>query len=78
MFTAALALTVAGCRQDAPQTETIDLQNLRFEVTVAQTAGNGETSTRAVKTGWAEGDAIVVHFDGSEENTLWLKYNAPP
>ncbi len=72
---AAAALTMAGCRQDAPQTETIDPSNLRFEVAVTQPNEDG-AETRAVKTGWTEGDAIVVHFDGSEQNTLWLRYNA--
>ncbi len=72
---AAFALTVAGC-QDTPQTETIDPQELRFEVTVAEPGDSGGAGTRAVKTGWYENDVIVVHFDGSEENTLWLKYNA--
>lgn len=70
------ALALAGCRQDVPQTKTIDPRNLRFEVAVAGPHNGDGTGTRAVKTGWDEGDQIVVHFDGNEDNTLWLRCNA--
>ncbi|MDR2909911.1 MAG: hypothetical protein LBV47_00885 [Bacteroidales bacterium] len=70
-------LTLAGCQKDDPQTQTIDYDNLRFEVTVGEKTdyeGDGP-DTRAVKTGWEQDDMILVYFDGSDANTLALIYD---
>jgi hypothetical protein len=75
----AAALSLAGCQKDdLPQGDRrIDHSNLKFEIHVGAKAdyGGGGAETRAVKPGWAPNDRIVVYFDGSRDNEIWLTYD---
>ena len=83
IFMAAMALVMValvGCQKD-------DNATLKSEVTVTFTVADKQSfdnSTRAVKSGWVNGDEILIIFEGSEgwldftshANTLTLKKTA--
>ncbi len=80
----AAALAMAACQtgtepQIVPGGE-IDLSKLKFEVSVADkpawNSPGGGAETRAVKQAWDAGDVIVIYFDGTSQNRMFLQYTA--
>jgi outer membrane murein-binding lipoprotein Lpp len=67
-------LTLAGCQKEVPQAQetTLGLASMTFELAAAV----DELDTRALKSAWADGDRIVVLFDGTTTNYVTLTYNA--
>jgi hypothetical protein len=75
---AVAALTLAGCSGESiKQAEGDDFSNFKLVVRTGGKPGmtsNGET--RALKTGWADGDKIAVFFDGTSANSMVVVYKA--
>ncbi|MDR2910053.1 MAG: hypothetical protein LBV47_01615, partial [Bacteroidales bacterium] len=70
----ALALVLTGCNKDNIQVKT-GYSNLRFVVNAGEKPGVAEGGdTRALKTGWADGDRIGVLFDIAGTHYALLEY----